>query len=59
MTLAYEGTGMEAEPGLSITIYVAEPGSPAAERMQLLASWAASEYAAAPGPQDKKQAPHD
>jgi hypothetical protein len=44
MTLAYEGMGMEAEPGLTITIYTAEPGSPSAERMQLLASWAASEY---------------
>lgn len=44
MTLAYEGMDMEAEPGLAITIYVAEPGSASAERMQLLASWAASEY---------------
>jgi transcriptional regulator with XRE-family HTH domain len=44
MTLAYEGMGMEAEPGLSLTIYTAEPGSASAERLQLLASWAASEY---------------
>lgn len=44
MRLAYEGMEMEAEPGLSITVYTAEPGSPAAERLQLLASWAASEY---------------
>lgn len=44
LTLAYEGLGMEAEPGLSITIYTAEPGSVSAERLQLLASWAASEY---------------
>lgn len=44
MTLAYEGMDMEAEPGLSITIYAAEPRSDSAERMQLLASWAASEY---------------
>lgn len=44
MTLAYEGMEMESEPGLSITVYAAEPGSPSAERMQLLASWAASEY---------------
>jgi transcriptional regulator with XRE-family HTH domain len=48
MTLAYEGMEMESEPGLSITIYAAEPGSPSAERMQLLASWAASEYGEAP-----------
>lgn len=44
MTLAYEGMAMEAEPGLSVTIYAAEPGTPSAERMQLLASWAVSEY---------------
>lgn len=44
MTLAYEGLEMEAEPGLTLTIYAAEPGSPSAERMSLLASWAAGEY---------------
>jgi transcriptional regulator with XRE-family HTH domain len=43
MTLAFEGLEMAAEPGLTLTIYTAEPGSPSAERMQLLASWAASE----------------
>lgn len=42
MTLAYEGMGMEAEPGLTLTVYVPEPGTPSAERMRLLASWAAS-----------------
>jgi transcriptional regulator with XRE-family HTH domain len=44
MILAFEGLEMAAEPGLTLTIYTAEPGSPSAERMQLLASWAASEY---------------
>ncbi|HMR48409.1 MAG TPA: helix-turn-helix transcriptional regulator [Arachnia sp.] len=43
MTLAYEGMEMESEPGLSITIYAAEPGSPSADRMRLLASWAVGE----------------
>lgn len=43
VTLAYEGMEMESEPGLSLTIYTAEPGSPDADRMQLLASLAASE----------------
>lgn len=42
MTLAYEGMTMEAEPGLSITVYTAEPGSPSAEGIELLASWAAT-----------------
>lgn len=44
MTLAYEGMQMESEPGMTITIYTAEPGTASAERMQLLASWAASEH---------------
>lgn len=43
LTLAYEGLEMEAEPGLTLTIYTAEPGTASAERIQLLASWAASE----------------
>jgi transcriptional regulator with XRE-family HTH domain len=43
MNLAFEGLEMAAEPGLTLTIYTAEPGSSSAERMQLLASWAASE----------------
>ncbi len=47
MTLAFEGLEMAAEPGLTLTIYTAEMGSPSAERMQLLASWAASEYSKA------------
>ncbi|WP_448223540.1 helix-turn-helix transcriptional regulator [Gordonia iterans] len=42
VTLAYEGLTMEAEPGLSLTVYTAEPGSPSAERIELLASWAAT-----------------
>ncbi|MGP4032815.1 helix-turn-helix transcriptional regulator [Pseudarthrobacter sp. 1C304] len=44
MSLAFEGLEMAAEPGLTLTIYAAEPGSPSAERMQILASWAASEH---------------
>jgi transcriptional regulator with XRE-family HTH domain len=44
LTLAYEGLEMAAEPGLTFTIYTAEPGSGSDEAMRLLASWAASEY---------------
>lgn len=47
MTLAYEGMSLEAEPGLTLTIYTAEPGSSSAERMHLLASWAATNEQAA------------
>jgi len=57
MTLAYEGLELAAEPGLTLTVYTAEPGSPSAERMQLLASWAAGEYPevtlAAPEPSER------
>ncbi|MDO9378435.1 MAG: helix-turn-helix transcriptional regulator [Nocardioidaceae bacterium] len=48
MTLAFEGLEMAAEPGLTLTVYVAEPGSPSAERLSLLASWAASQQTPAP-----------
>ena len=43
LTLAYEGLEMAAEPGLTLTIYTAEPGSASAERLQLLGSWAATQ----------------
>ncbi|MFE6760788.1 helix-turn-helix transcriptional regulator [Streptomyces sp. NPDC057689] len=43
LTLAYEGLEMAAEPGLTLTIYTAEPGSPAEEALRLLASWAATQ----------------
>ncbi|WP_188187808.1 helix-turn-helix transcriptional regulator [Nonomuraea sp. SYSU D8015] len=43
LTLAYEGLEMAAEPGLTLTIYVAEPGSPSEEALRLLASWAAAQ----------------
>lgn len=47
LTLAYEGLDLEADPGLTLTVYTAEPGSESAERLRLLASWAESEYGAA------------
>ena len=42
VTLAYEGLELAAEPGITLTIYTAEPGSPSEEALRLLASWAAS-----------------
>lgn len=44
LTLAYEGLEMAAEPGLTLTIYAAEPGSHSEEGLRLLASWAANDY---------------
>ncbi|MEU2610220.1 helix-turn-helix transcriptional regulator [Micromonospora sp. NPDC007271] len=43
LTLAYEGLEMVAEPGLTLTIYTAEPGSPSEDALRLLGSWAASQ----------------
>ncbi|MCX4647004.1 helix-turn-helix domain-containing protein [Streptomyces sp. NBC_01446] len=43
LALAYEGLDLAADPGLNLTIYSAEPGSPTRENLRLLASWAASE----------------
>lgn len=45
LTLAYESLDLRAEPGLTMTVYTAEPGSPTAQALDLLASWAATENA--------------
>jgi transcriptional regulator with XRE-family HTH domain len=42
LTLAYEGLEMAAEPGLTLTVYTAEPGSASEEGLRLLSSWAAT-----------------
>ncbi|MFB7597385.1 helix-turn-helix transcriptional regulator [Streptomyces sp. NPDC056160] len=47
LTLAFEGLEMAAEPGLTLTVYTAEPGSPSEEGLRLLASLAATQDAAA------------
>lgn len=39
LELAYESVDMISEPGLTLTIYVAEPASPTAHALDLLASW--------------------
>jgi transcriptional regulator with XRE-family HTH domain len=44
LTLAYEGLEMATEPGLTLTIYAAEPSSPSEDALRLLASWAVSQY---------------
>lgn len=42
LTLVYEELAITAEPGIVMLIYSAEPGSPSAERLRLLGSWAKS-----------------
>lgn len=43
LTLAYEEFAITAEPGHILLVYTAEPGSTSAERLRLLASWAADQ----------------
>ena len=43
LDLAYETMDLRSEPGLSMTIFTAEPASPTAEGLALLASWAATQ----------------
>jgi transcriptional regulator with XRE-family HTH domain len=47
LTLAYESLDLRAEPGLTMTVYAAEPHSPTAHALTLLASWAATTSATA------------
>jgi transcriptional regulator with XRE-family HTH domain len=43
LTLAFETMELQAEHGLSMCIYAAEPGSSSEQALNLLASWAASQ----------------
>ena len=43
LTLAYETMALNAEPGLALTIYAAEPASPTAQALTLLGTWAATQ----------------
>ncbi|WP_436948794.1 helix-turn-helix transcriptional regulator [Streptomyces sp. SudanB52_2052] len=51
LTVAYEAMEMAAEPGLTLTVYTAEPGSPSEEALRVLASWAATQGADSPAHQ--------
>ena len=42
LSLAYESMDLRAETDLTMTIYAAEPDSPTAHALSLLASWAAT-----------------
>ena len=39
LELGYESVDMISDPGLTLTIYAAEPASPTAQALDLLASW--------------------
>jgi len=42
LELNFEAMDLSADPGLTLTAYSAEPGTPAADTLKLLASWAAT-----------------
>lgn len=42
LELAYEALELPADPGLTLAVYTAEPGSPTADALKLLASWDAT-----------------
>jgi hypothetical protein len=42
MTLAYEVMALTADDGLTLNAFTAEPGSPSADALNMLASWAAT-----------------
>ena len=46
LELAYESMDLQAEADATLTIYAAEPDSPSAHALALLASWAATEMSA-------------
>jgi MmyB-like transcription regulator ligand binding domain len=43
LDLLFESTDVAADPGWKLLIYTAEPGSPTADAIQFLASWAATQ----------------
>jgi transcriptional regulator with XRE-family HTH domain len=43
LTLAYEAMDLSADTGLTLHVYTAEPASPSADALGLLASWAATQ----------------
>ncbi len=48
LELTYEAFDLPADPGLTLSTYTAEPGSPSADALRMLASWAATNPAPAP-----------
>jgi transcriptional regulator with XRE-family HTH domain len=49
LELAFEAMDMASHPGLTLTAYTAEPGSPSQEALDLLASWSATSPTTAAG----------
>ncbi|MFC9057191.1 helix-turn-helix transcriptional regulator [Streptomyces sp. NPDC057074] len=45
LTVDFDAMELPAQPGLTLTAYSAAPGTPDADALRLLATWAATEYA--------------
>ena len=50
LELTYDSMDLVAAPGLVLTAYTAQPGTPSADNLTLLASWAATEHAGQTAP---------
>jgi transcriptional regulator with XRE-family HTH domain len=48
LTVGFNAMELPADPGLTLTMYTAEPGSPSEEKLTLLASWSATANRAQP-----------
>ena len=51
LDLTFDAMEIPTDPGITLTAYTAEPGTPSEENLKLLASWAATveQEATAPG----------
>lgn len=48
LDLNFESMELPSEPGLQLNVYTADPGTPTADGLKLLASWAATQEATSP-----------
>jgi MmyB-like transcription regulator ligand binding domain len=48
LTVGFNTLELPTDPGLTLTVYTAEPGSPSEEKLALLASWTATAAEAQP-----------
>jgi transcriptional regulator with XRE-family HTH domain len=51
LDLNFESMELPSEPGLQLNVYTADPGTPTADGLKLLASWAATQEATSPAPE--------
>ncbi|MFG2811347.1 hypothetical protein ACLQ2D_29700 [Streptomyces sp. DT199] len=57
LTPAFEGLEPAADPGPTMTVHAAGPGSPSEQALHLLASWAATDASAATNERQSPSSP--